>query len=79
MTEDIVKEVEKDIKKYKRLLLAKAKKSGITENFGDKYMRALNDKYSPVFITDWTIKMKVLPMIQNFEEWCISFDLSYIQ
>lgn len=78
MTEDIVKEVEKDIKKAQKTLLAKAKK-GLTDNFGSKEMRELRDKYFLWTITDPIVREEVRIRLQNFDNWVMNFDLSYIE
>lgn len=60
----------KDIEKAKKKLIAKAKEAGIWENFGQKEVRELLDKYPDCMYT------KVYSAIQDFDNWCMNFDLS---
>ena len=53
-----------DIAKSKKNLIAKAKKSGFTENFGEKEVKKLEDKYGSS------------KEISDFENWCSNLDLS---
>ena len=55
-----------DIEKAKQKLIKIAKKKGIYENFGQKEVRDLQDKYG---YTD---------AIQQFDDWCMYFDMSQI-
>jgi hypothetical protein len=57
---------QKDIQKEKTKLIAKAKKTGIYENFGQKEVRKLEDRYGR---TD---------EIADFDNWAMNFDLSQI-
>jgi len=59
--------IKKDIEKFKNKLIAKARKSGIYENFGQKEVSKLKDKYSDCFYTEsWDL-------IINFDNWCMDF------
>ena len=53
-----------DIDKMKKSLIQKAKSKGIYENFGQKEVRQLEDKYG------------YTPAVQKFDEWAMNFDLS---
>ena len=53
-----------DIKKAKKALIAKAKSKGVYENFGQKEVRELEDKYG---YTDH---------VRAFDDWAMNFDLS---
>jgi len=53
-----------DIQKMKKMLIAKAKSRGIYENFGQKEVRVLEDKYG------YTNNVK------DFDNWAMNFDLS---
>lgn len=79
MVSSIIKQLERDIKKNKETLLAKAKKSGITENFGEKEMRNLRDKYFWPTIEDYIVREKVRAMLQDFDNWCMDFNMSYLE
>ncbi|GEM_PF-5049564 len=51
----------KDIEKMKKRLITKAKKQGLYENFGQKEVGILEDKYGYV------------PPIAEFDDWCASY------
>jgi len=53
-----------DIDKMKKSLIQKAKSKGLYENFGQKEVRQLEDKYG------------YTPAVQKFDEWAMNFDLS---
>jgi len=53
-----------DIDKMKKSLIAKAKSKGIYEDFGQKEVRELEDKYG------------YTAAVQNFDNWAMNFDLS---
>jgi hypothetical protein len=55
-----------DIEKIKKSLTAKAKAKGIYENFGQKELRQLEDKYG------YTAE------VQKFDNWAMNFDLSQL-
>jgi hypothetical protein len=65
-------QVKKDICKEKLKLINKAKnKGGVWENFGDKEVRKLKDKYaSHQYVND-----EVFNEIHAFEKWAMSFTL----
>ena len=52
------------IKDAKNKLIAKAKAKGLYENFGQKEVRMLEDKYGNT------------PEVRAFDNWCMNFDLS---
>lgn len=64
-------EINQDIKKAKKKLQAKALKSGLYENFGDKEVRQLKDKYPTGYMGEERYNMD---KIQEFEEWSRSVD-----
>lgn len=74
---DLIKQLEKDITKTQKALLTKAKK-GLTDNFGSKEMRELRDKYFLWTITDPIVREEVRIRLQNFDNWVMNFDLSYL-
>ncbi len=65
-------QVKKDICKEKFKLINKAKnKGGVWENFGDKEVRKLKDKYaSHQYVND-----EVFNEIHAFEKWAMCFTL----
>ncbi len=58
------------INKLKAKLIAKAKKSGIYENFGQKEVLHLQD----IFYTNYQANSKVRDLIDKFDSWCMNFD-----
>jgi hypothetical protein len=54
----------KDIQKMKKTLIAKAKSRGLYENFGQKEVRVLEDKYG------------YTNNVREFDNWAMNFDLS---
>ena len=57
-----------DIARYRRQLIAKYQKHGLYENFGQKEVLALRDKYG----VDYTCHNTTKP-IDDFDEWCMDF------
>ena len=65
--------VRKEIKNIQTKLINSAKKSGLTENFGQADVSALMDKYSDYQFGD-TEEQLVWRQIQHFDEWCMDYD-----
>ena len=61
-----MKALKRDIEKQRAILIARANKSGIYENFGGKEVRMLEDKYA-----DGTFGK--IEAIQEFEIWCMDY------
>ena len=61
-----MKALQRDIEKQKAKLIAKAMKKGLYENFGQKEVRDLEDKYA-----DGTTGK--IEAIQAFEIWCMDY------
>ena len=61
-----MKALQRDIKKQKAKLKAKAMKKGLYENFGQKEVRDLEDKHA-----DGTFGK--IGAIQEFEIWCMDY------
>ena len=70
----MLKKFYSDIKKNKEALKKKAKSKGIYENFGDKEIRNLKDKYS-----DYFIYKEFQSALDEFDNWCGYFDMSQIE
>jgi hypothetical protein len=69
-----IKKAQHDIAITKVRLKAYARRKGICENFGDKDIRKLNDKYPPhIGIED---EAEIMKALTEFREWCYSFDLN---
>lgn len=65
--------IETAIKKEKSKLIAKAKAKGLYENFGQKEVRKLEDKF--IDISDYGQEMNYnRNQISGFDEWCMNFN-----
>ena len=69
---DINTRISKDIGKTRERLIAKAKKKGLWENFGQKELRKLKDKH----IGANCVTRETYKLFQDFDNWCMNFDLS---
>lgn len=66
--------LETAIKRKQRFLIIKAKKIGLYENFGQTEVRRLEEQF--IDISSYTSEMnKKRNLIQNFNNWCMNFDL----
>ena len=64
----------KEINKEKKKLIAKAKKSGLYENFGQKEVDKLRKKY--IDISSYTDEMNYnRKLLTGFDCWCQGFNL----
>jgi len=61
--------VTKDIARLKKLLIAKAKRKGLYENFGQKEVGKLKDKFPTGYMGEERLNMDE---IQKFSEWAMS-------
>ncbi len=67
-----------EIEKLKKKLIEVAKIKGIYENFGQKEVKMLEDKY--INQSDYSKEMNdIRNLIQRFNDWCSSFDLSKVK
>jgi len=67
------------IQKEKSKLINKAKKDGIHENFGQKEVRKLKNKYGfSELAYDSKEERQEALKIESFDNWCMNFDLSNI-
>lgn len=73
---DLENKVRKEVEKNKKLLIEKAKKQGIYENFGQSECSKIEDKFDLDFYD--LSKRRAYTILQNFEKWCMNFDLSMI-
>lgn len=71
----VIASIDSDIARYKKLLEAKAAKSGIYENFGSAEIQKLRDKYSELSddTTDYTTAEHNRRAISSFEDWCMNY------
>ena len=58
--------LQKEIKRIKKRLTAKAKRNGIWENFGQKELNSLCDKYALIFISQSALVTEFSNWIENF-------------
>lgn len=74
-----VSKLRKAIEQKKNALIKKANKRGIYENFGQKEVMELKDKfnYDELVYGDSSEREKA-KLIDVFEDWCMNFDLSYL-
>lgn len=72
--------VMREIAKAKNKLIAKAKRTGLYENFGEKEARELSDKFNVSALSAYGSSEErfIFNQIQQFEKWCMNFDLSMI-
>jgi len=65
--------IETDIKKMKKLLIGKAKRKGLYENFGDKEERKLRAKYPTGYMGE---KRKNMDLLDDFAKWARNVNYS---
>jgi len=64
--------IDKALTREQNKLIQTAKKKGIYENFGQKEVRKLEEKF--INISDYSEEMnKNRRLIQMFEEWCMNY------
>jgi len=69
-----IKKLKRDINKYKKDLLKKAREKGLYENFGQNEIRKLKDKYD-IFYKDNHYKPIIQDLINDFEfNFCLKID-----
>ena len=59
--------IRRDVSKAKSALIKKALKRGLYENFGQKEIRKLQDKYG------------YIPEVERLDDWAMNFDMSQLQ
>lgn len=65
--------VQMDILKTQNKLIARCEKKGIYENFGQKEVRELKDKW--IDLSCYTEEMnQVRDLIQKFDDWCSRYN-----
>ena len=65
-------EINKALTKEQNKLIAKAKTNGLYENFGQKEVRKLEEKY--INCSDYSKEMnEKRRLIQMFDEWCMNY------
>lgn len=75
--ETLENKVRKEIEKQKNKLIARAKKSGLYENFGQTECKAIEDKFK---ISPYGLETKkCFDLCKEFDNWCMNFDLSCIK
>lgn len=67
------KKIETAIRRAKQMLIKKAKKEGLYENFGIKEERAIKDKF--IDISDYSEEMKSKRReLSFFSNWCANYE-----
>jgi hypothetical protein len=71
----LLKDIKDDIALYKKILIRRAKKGGIKENFGQREVSELNDKYR-----DHQYKADgIWDAIREFDNWCMTLDIKALE
>ena len=67
-----MKSVKRAITRSKKALVKEAARKGISENFGQRYVRKLRDEF---FGLAWGMaeERRAYGMIQDFDAWCMSY------
>ena len=66
------KNISTAISRAKKMLIDRANKNGIYENFGDKEQRIIEDRY--INISSYTSEMnRNRNMFQSFADWCATY------
>jgi len=66
-------QIKRDISRYKAQLVAKCIKTGLYENFGQKEVRKLEDKY--LNISDYSTGMDAIrDLIMGFDDWASTYN-----
>lgn len=72
------KEIRTAIRRAKAMLVLKAKKHGLYENFGEKEVREIENKF--IDISDYSNKMNDnRNALRNFDYWCMDCDINDIK
>ena len=73
------RQVSKAIENAKKKLKQKAKQKGIYENFGQKEVNDLKDRYDYISLVYGSPEeRKIATLLDGFDEWCMNFDDSMI-
>lgn len=65
--------VQRDINKAQNKLIARCEKRGIYENFGQKEVRELEDKW--IDLSCYTTEMnQIRDLIRKFDNWCMQYN-----
>lgn len=72
------KKIETAINRAEKMLIAEAKENGLYENFGQKEIRMIRDKF--IDISDYSNEMNAKRnMLDSFSKWCRNVSLSKIK
>ena len=66
----------RDVEKAKKKLIGQAKRKGLSENFGQKEVRDLSDKYGREMFSFSIEGQEIRRLIDDFDSWTMDFDLS---
>lgn len=67
--------IQKDIEQAKKRLIKQAKRHGIVENFGQKEVRKLKDKYDIITDEPYLTRVAKRHAIDSFDSWCQRYSL----
>lgn len=66
------KKVDTAINRAKSILIDRAEKDGLYENFGQNEVRAIKEKF--IDLSDYSTEMNVIrSKIDRFDEWCMNY------
>lgn len=71
MNSVLVKQAVKDIEKKRNSLITRSRAKGIWENFGQKELRYIEDKYS--FKGTNEEQQEIMKLILKFNDWCETY------
>ena len=66
------RKIEREIAAIKKKLIAKVKRYGLYENFGQREVRMLEDKYSDYRYGTYE-ERNLYKLIEDFNEWCMDY------
>ena len=77
---DPLRQLNKEIGEIRRKLMAKYKAKGSQENFGQKELRKLMDKwhYADIQYQSSITAREMVEAINDFANWCETYDGSYV-
>lgn len=75
---NLLNRIKKDIDKFKSRLIKEAEAKGLSENFGDKEIRTLRNKYphySLINEVDSETAFIAYNLVKRFEDWCYNYSI----
>jgi len=66
------KKIDTAIQRAEKILIEKAKNHGIYENFGQREVREIKEKF--IDLSDYSSKMNLMRMkLESFDNWCMNY------